>query len=95
MDWQYFYKARGQADPAKPPRALGRTDRGGPPYNAQMLDRDAEWVHSDFLARYWINGSNDDDYVEIPEERALEIIEEWVTSGRLPRWPDEPKRPSA
>ena len=36
----------------------------------------------------------EDDYVEISEERAIEIIEGWVASGRISRWPDEPRRPS-
>lgn len=36
----------------------------------------------------------DDDYVEISEERAAEIIDAWVGSGRIPRWPREPVRTS-
>jgi hypothetical protein len=59
-----------------------------------MLDREARWVRSDFLERYHILGTNENDYVEISEQRAIEIIGEWVTSAALPRWPDEPVRPS-
>jgi hypothetical protein len=93
MNWQYFYKVYGRATPDIPPRALGRTDKDGPRYNAEMLSRESEWIRSEFLERYYILGTNEDDYVEISEERAIEIIEEWVSSGRLPRWPDEPVRP--
>jgi hypothetical protein len=93
--WQYFYKIYGDANSDEQPRALGRTDADGPKYNAQMLVRPAEWMSSDFLVRYHLLGSNDDDYVKISEDRAIEIIEDWVASGRLTRWPDEPKRPSA
>ena len=50
------------------------------------------WSDSNYLERYYLLGTNDNDYVEIPEERALEIIEEWVSLGRLARGPDEPGR---
>jgi hypothetical protein len=50
-------------------------------------------VDSDYLLRFHPLGTNEDDYVEISEDRAIEIIDEWVASGRLPRRPDEPVRP--
>ncbi len=89
-EWQYFYITSGPAGPDTPPRSLGRTDREGPRHNAQTLGREARWVDSEFLARYHVLGTNEDDYVEVPVERAVEIIEAWVASGRLPRRPDEP-----
>jgi hypothetical protein len=61
--------------------------------NAQTLGRGIVWVDSEFLQRYHLRGTSDYDYVEITEDRAIEIIEEWVASGRLPRRPDEPVRP--
>jgi hypothetical protein len=93
-DWQYYYRVLGRATPDAMPRGLGRTDQRGPRYNAQMLDRDARWVRSEFLERYYLLGTNEDDYVEISEERAIEIIDSWVAAGHLPRWPDEPPRTS-
>jgi hypothetical protein len=91
-NWQFFYTVDGRATADKPPWALGRTDRDGPRYNAQMLVSPARWRPSEFLARYHLLGTNEDDYVEISEDRAIGIIEDWVASGRLSRWPDEPKR---
>jgi hypothetical protein len=93
-EWRYFYKVYGDANVNDRPRALGRTDPSGHKYNAQMLGRDSKWIRSEFLERYHLLGTNEDDYVEISDDRALDIIEEWVASGRLPRWPDEPKRPA-
>jgi hypothetical protein len=93
-DWQYFYRVLGRAHTGAQPRGLGRHDRSGPQYNAEMLNREARWVRSEFLERYYLLGTNEDDYVEIPEDRAIEIIEDWVASGRLTQWPDEPKRPA-
>lgn len=92
--WQYFYKIYGDVNSDEQPRALGRTDIDGPKYNAQMLVRPADWTWSDFLVRYHLLGSNDDEYAMISEDRAVEIIEDWVTSGRLAQWPDEPERPT-
>ena len=92
-DWQFFYKVDGRATPDKPPSALGRTDRDGLRYNAQMLVHPARWIPSEFLARYHLLGTNEDDYVEISEVQAIEIIEDWIASGRLTEWPDEPERP--
>lgn len=91
-DWQYFYVTDGPATDDAPPRSLGRTDPSGAPYNAQMLGRGAEWRDSEFLARYHLRGTNEDDYVPISQERAMEIIEAWVSSGRLPQRPHEPTR---
>lgn len=94
-NWQYFYIVIGTARPGSEPFGLGRTDRDGEPYNAQTLGRGVRWVNSEYLLRYHLLGSNDNDYVEISEEGAIEIIRQWVASGRIARWPDEPKRPSA
>ena len=88
--WQYFYVVDGPATPDAAPVALGRTDRDGPPHNAQMLNRRAAWVPSEFLQRYHLLGTNEDDYVEISDERAREIVTEWTASGRLASRPDEP-----
>jgi hypothetical protein len=93
--WQYFYVTDGRATPTAPPDGIGRTDRDGPQYNAEMLSREGQWRRSEFLMRYHWRGTTEDDYVEVSQERAIEIIEEWVASGRLSRWPDEPRRPSA
>jgi hypothetical protein len=90
--WQYFYKVYENSTSTKPPRALGRTDADGRRYNAQMLVRPAHWMTSDYLERYHLLGSNGDDDVKISEDQAVEIIEDWVASGRLTQWPDEPKR---
>jgi hypothetical protein len=92
-NYQYFYKVYGTATPDAKPLALGRTDIDGAKYNAQMIHRDGRWARSEFLERYYLLGTNEDDYVEISEKRAIEIIDEWVASGRLDRRPDEP-RPS-
>jgi hypothetical protein len=51
-------------------------------------------VDSEYLLRYHLLGTNENDYVEISEERAIDIIGGWVASGRIARWPDEPERPS-
>lgn len=90
-EWQYFYTTSGSARPDSPPRSLGRTDRDGPAYNCQTLGAEATWVDSEFLSRYHLLGTNENDYVEITEERAAEIVDAWVASGRLPRRPEEPK----
>jgi hypothetical protein len=91
--WQYFFVTDGEATPAARPVGLGRTDRDGVQYNAEMLGRHAVWIPSEFLMRYHLRGTNEDDYVEISEERAIEIVEEWVSSGIIPHWPEEPTRP--
>ena len=89
--WTYFYVVDGAATEDSVPRALGRTDADGPRFNAQVLDRRAGcWVASEFLQRYHLLGTNEDDYVEIPVERAREIVDAWTSSGRLPGRPDEP-----
>lgn len=88
--WQYFYVVDGAATESSAPRALGRTNVDGPAYNAQVLNRRAEWAPSEFLRRYHLLGSNEDDYVEIPVERAREIADAWTSSGRLPQRPGEP-----
>jgi hypothetical protein len=90
--WQYFYIVSGSVRPESTPRALGRTDLDGPSFNAQTLGRELRWVDSEYLLRYHLRGTNEDDYVEISEDRAIEIIEHWVASGHMPRWPDEPRR---
>ena len=93
-DWQYFYIVSGTARPDSKPYGLGRTDRDGQQYNAQTLGRGVQWVNSEYLLRYHLLGTNENDYVEIAEDRAIELIGEWVASGRITRWPDEPKRPA-
>jgi hypothetical protein len=75
--WQYFYKVYGYATSDEPPRAHGRTDEDGPRYNAQMLSREGRWIRSEFLERYYLRGTTEDDYVEISEERAIEINAGW------------------
>ena len=89
-DWQYFYVTDGPATDDAPPTALGRSDKDGRRHNAEMLTRDAVWKPSEYLMRYHVLGTNEDDYVLISEGRADEIIGAWVSSGRLPQAPDEP-----
>jgi hypothetical protein len=88
--WQYFCVTSGKSINDGEPRGLGRTDRDGPPYNAQTIGRGTVWVESEWVQRYHLRGTSDHDYVEISEDRAIEIIEEWVASGLLPHRPDEP-----
>jgi hypothetical protein len=88
--WQYFYIVDGKVTDGAPPVGLGRRDTEASRYNAQILTPDAQWVRSDFLQRYHINGTNEDDYVETSEDEARRIIASWVSSGRLSHAPDEP-----
>lgn len=96
--WKYFYVTDGDHTRNPEPRGLGRTDEDAYQYNAQMLDRESTWASSEFLARYHLRGTNENDYVWITEGEALDIIETWLTRPaphrrRLSRPPTEPVRP--
>lgn len=89
--WTYFTIGPAGGDENSPPRALGRTDPDGSRYNAQTLNGQSQWVDSEFLSRYHLRGTNEQPYFMISDTRAVEIVEAWVSSGRLPRFPDEPR----
>jgi hypothetical protein len=87
--WRHFYVTRGDHVRNPVPRSLGRSDEDGVQYNAEMLDRAARWQWSEFLMRYHLRGTNENDYVWITEPEARAIIDTWVSEGRLPHAPGE------
>ena len=88
--WRYFFTTPQDRGADSIIRNLGRTDEDGPRHNAQMLNGEAEWAPSEFLERYHLLGSTDKDYVFVPETRAREIIDGWLSEGKLPHAPTEP-----
>ena len=80
--WDYFRVHSGSVEHG-PPRGLGRTDPDGPRWNCQMLGRSG-WVESEYLARYHIVGTNENDYVAITEEEARRVVADLVSQGRVP-----------
>ena len=81
--WQYFRIYFGSAERGRP-KGLGRTDPDGPRWNCQTLGRGGVWVESEYLARYHVIGTNEDDYVPISEDEAREVVAGLVAEGRIP-----------
>ena len=80
--WEYFRVYSGSAETGRP-RGLGRTDPDGPRWNCQMLGRSG-WVESEYLARYHVIGTNEDEYVALTEDEARQVVADLVSQGRVP-----------
>ena len=88
--WRYFFTTPQDRGEDSLVRNIGRTDEEGPRHNAQVLDKGGEWVDSDFLERYHLLGTTDWEYVWVTPDRARELIDTKVSSGRISQAPDEP-----
>ena len=68
-----YYAIISESRPVTQPKGLIRRIHTEPVPTDEEFTRDLEWVPSEFLELYRL-GHNDDDYVEISEQQAEQII---------------------
>lgn len=88
--WRYFFTTQRDEGENSVVGNLCRSDEEGPELNAQLLTRSGRWTKYEFLERYHILGTMDRDYVWITEERARQLVAEFVSDGSIATAPDEP-----
>ena len=88
--WRYFFTTHRDDGPESMVLDLCRSDEEGRDLNAQILNRTGRWLPYDFLERYHIIGTMEHDYVWITEERARELVADFLADGSLAAAPDEP-----
>lgn len=87
MKWRYFPEMEPADEQEQPHQSLMRLQEGDPAMCAERLDPgDRGRGRYDILYRQWYLGS-DYEYDEITAERANEVIEQWLASGRITRLP--------
>jgi hypothetical protein len=56
---------------------LVRRTHTKPRHTDDAIGNDLEWHPTDYLNRYYILGSNDQDHVEVPAEFAEKLLQRW------------------
>jgi hypothetical protein len=88
VKWRYFLEDEPASTHRRARQSLMRLREGDPALCAERLDGgDRGWRRYDHLYRQWYLGS-DYDYAETTAERANEVIQQWLASGRITRLPD-------
>lgn len=88
-NWQYYLDCGFGGDGE--PTSLVRLAEGEPEMCAELLSWQGVWTRTSSLYRQHMRGS-DYDYEPTTPERAAQVIQQWLASGRIEKLPDNSLR---